>query len=84
MKLVEPSCRPAASHVVFVGRNRRGNWVARAQNGMFGGLFVNRAQAFKYALFENGHHPETIIEVSREIELDIPSAGQIAGPRRAA
>ena len=24
-----------------------------------------------YALFENGHHPETIIELSREIELDM-------------
>jgi hypothetical protein len=52
---------------------------------MFGGLFVNRAQAFKYALFENGHHPETIVEVSREIELDIPSVNpQIAGARRVA
>jgi hypothetical protein len=39
---------------------------------LFGGLFVNRAQALKYALFENGHHPETIVEVSREIELDVP------------
>ena len=25
----------------------------------------------KYALFENGHHPETIIELSRGIELDM-------------
>jgi hypothetical protein len=25
----------------------------------------------KYALFENGHHPETIVELSREIELDM-------------
>ena len=38
-----------------------------------GGLFVNRAQAFKYALFENGHHPETIVELPREIELDMGS-----------
>jgi hypothetical protein len=26
--------------------------------------------SIKYALFENGHHPETIVELSREIELD--------------
>ena len=78
VKLVEPpSCSPAPSTVVFIGRNRRGNWVAREQNGLFGGLFVNRAQAFKYALFENGQHPETIVELSREIELDIP--GQLSG-----
>jgi len=86
VKLVEPpSCSPAASTVVFVGKNGRGNWVAREQNGMFGGLFVDRARAFKYALSENGHHPETIVEVSREIELDIPSIDpQIAGTRRVA
>src|SRR5215472_13824364 len=86
VKVVKPpSCSPTASTVIFIGRNGRGNWVARQQHCMFGGLFVNRAQAFKYALFENGHHPETIVEVSREIELDIPSVNpQIAGKRRVA
>ena len=44
--------------IVFIGKNSRGNWVAQEQNGLYGGLFVNRAQAVKYALFENGHHPE--------------------------
>jgi hypothetical protein len=78
VKLVEPPSRSKIlSTVVFIGRNRRGNWVAREQNGLFGGLFVNRAQALKYALFENGHHPETIVELSREIELEIP--GQLIG-----
>ncbi len=78
MKLVEPpSCR-SASTITLIGKNSRGNWVAQEQNGLYGGLFVNRAQAFKYALFENGHHPETIIELPREIELDLkgsPRAG---------
>jgi len=83
VKLVEPpSCSPAVSTVVFIGRNRRGDWVAREQNGLFGGLFVNRAQAVKYALFENGRHPETIVELSREVELDIP--GILTGARHTA
>lgn len=83
MKLVEPpSCSRRVS-TVFVGRNRCGNWVVREQNGIFGGLFVNRAQAFKYTLFENDHHPEAIVELSREIELDIPANPQVAGTRRA-
>lgn len=77
-----PPCRRAAS-TILVGRNRRGNWVAREQNGAFGGLFVSRAQALKYALFQNGHHRETIIEVSREIELDTPNL-QTFGTRRVA
>ena len=71
MKLVEPPSCSSASRIVFIGKNSRGNWVVREQDGLYGGLFVNRAQAVKYALFENGHHPETIVEVSREIELDM-------------
>jgi transposase len=75
VKLVEPppSCGTAPA-IVFIGKNCRGNWVAQEQNGLFGGLFVNRAQAVKYALFENGHHPETIVELSREIELNMGGA----------
>lgn len=70
MKLVEPPSCSATSTIVFIGRNHRGQWVAQQQNGLYGGLFVNRAQAVKYALFENGQHSEMIIELSRELELD--------------
>ena len=80
MKLFEPPSCSSASTIVFIGKNRRGNWVAQEQNGLYGGLFVNRAQAVKYALFENGHHPETIVELSREIELDM--SGQRASSER--
>ncbi len=71
MKLVEPPSCCSASPIVLIGRNSRGHWVAQEQNGLYGGLFVSRAQAIKYALFENGHHPETIVELSRAIELDL-------------
>ena len=77
MKLVEPPSCSSTSTIVFIGKNSRGRWVVQEQNGLYGGLFVNRAQAVKYALFENGHHPETIIELSREIELDM--SAKIAG-----
>src|ERR1700676_205380 len=86
VKLVEPpSCSPASS-IVFIGKNSRGQWVAREQHGLYGGLFVNRAQAVKYALFENGHHLETIVELPREIELEIGGkhAFGAADARRAA
>ena len=71
VKLTEPPSCSSASTIVFIGRNSRGQWVAQQQNGLYGGLFVSRAQALKYALFENGHHPETIVELSRRIELDM-------------
>lgn len=63
-----PSC---TSNLVIIGRNSRGNWVAQENNGLFGGLFVSRAQALKYALFENGHHPETIVLSTTIVELDM-------------
>jgi hypothetical protein len=89
VKLVEPPSCSSSSNIVFIGRDKGGHWVAQEQNGLYGGIFVNRAQAIKYALFENGHHPETIVELSREIELDMgskPSPDQlrISGTRRAA
>jgi len=71
VKLVEPPSRSSPSTIVFIGRNHRGQWIAQEQNGLYGGLFVSRAQAIKYALFENGQHPETIVELPREIELDM-------------
>jgi hypothetical protein len=90
VKLVEPPSCSSASSIVFIGKDHSGHWVAQEQNGLYGGLFVNRAQAVKYALFENGHHPETIIELSREIELDVggrlarSSRISAAGARRSA
>jgi len=78
VKLVEPPSCSSASAIVFIGRNKCGHWVAQEQNGLYGGLFVSRAQAVKYALFENGHHPETIVELSRKIELDM--AGKLPSP----
>jgi len=71
MKLAEPPSCSSLSNIVFIGRNRRGQWVAQEQNGLYGGLFINRAQAVKYALSENGRHPETIVELARELELDM-------------
>nr|WP_247485987.1 hypothetical protein [Bradyrhizobium sp. 193] len=73
MKLVEYPSGSSTGSAVFVGKNRFGNWVVLEQNGIFGGLFASREQALKYALCENGQHPEAILEVSRKIELIFPT-----------
>ena len=67
-KVNEPPSRP--SSLVVIGRNSRGNWVAQESHGLFGGLFVSRAQAVKYALGENGPHPATIVLSADIVELD--------------
>ena len=81
MKFVEPPSCSSPSTIVFIGRNSRGQWIAQEQNGLYG---VSRAQAIKYALFENGQHPETIVELPREIELDMGQSPSRNNARRAA
>jgi hypothetical protein len=39
--------------------------------GLRGGLFVNRAQALKFAMFENGYRPQAVIMVPDVLELDL-------------
>ena len=55
----------------LIGKNSRGNWVAQKKHGLTGGLFVNRAAALKFALFENGNRPEAVIAVPGTFELDM-------------
>ncbi len=57
--------------LVLIGQNSRGQWVAQEQRGLFGGVFKNRLSALRYALFENGHHPEAIVETASLLELDM-------------
>lgn len=87
MKQTEPPS--TNSTIVLIGKNSRGGWVAQEQNGLYGGLFINRAEAVRYALFENGYHPEAIVAAPSAIELDMTrhppgrlQAGNNAAPMR--
>ena len=55
----------------LIGRNSRGNWVAQDQRGRRGGLFVSRAAALKYALFENGNQPHLVVTIPGTFDLDL-------------
>jgi hypothetical protein len=67
-----PSC--LLPPIFMIGRDSRGNWVAREQNGVCGGLFVNRAEALKFAKFESGDRPHAVVMVGGILELDTSSA----------
>lgn len=54
-----------------IGRNSRGNWVVQDQSGLCGGMFVNRTEAVKFAMFENGNQPQAVIMVPDILELDM-------------
>jgi hypothetical protein len=61
----------ANSFLFFIGQNSRGNWVVQDQQHICGGLFVGRAEALRYALFENGNRPQAVIMVAGVLELDM-------------
>ncbi len=53
MKQVEPPLPEPSSRVplFLIGKDSRGNWVVQDQQGNCGGLFVDRAEALKFAMF---------------------------------
>ena len=55
----------------MVGQDRRGNWVVKDQNGLCGGLFIDRDAAFRFVRAENGYRPRAVVMVSEELELEM-------------
>ena len=78
-----PSSNNAESSLFRVGKDSHGNWVVQNETGLCGGLFVDRAEALKFAMFENGNRPQAVIMVPDVLELDM-SARPRASRRSAA
>jgi hypothetical protein len=79
MKHVEPPLPEPNSRIplFMIGKDSRGNWVVQDDQGSYGGLFVNRAEALKFAMFENGNRPQAVVMVPGVFELDM---SRKAGP----
>jgi len=71
MDKAEPPSAGRANSLFRIGKNRRGQWVVQDQTGLCGGLFVRRAEAVKFAMFENGNRPQAVIMVPGFLELDM-------------
>jgi hypothetical protein len=72
----EPHSR---SYLFFMGKDSHNNWVVQDQQHRCGGLFVARAEALRFALFENGYRPEGVVMVPGIFELDMSgNAGAVA------
>jgi hypothetical protein len=73
MNEAEPPSPQSSSHASLfrIGKDSHGHWVVQDQEGLRGGLFVGRAEALKFAMFENGNRPQAVIMVPGVLELDI-------------
>jgi hypothetical protein len=67
----QESTRAEDKLLFLVGKNSRGNWVVQDQDGLCGGLFIAQSAALKFALSENGNHPEAVRMVPGVLELSI-------------
>jgi hypothetical protein len=71
-----PSCTNPSSPLFLVGKDSHGCWVVKDKSGLRGGLFRGRAEAMKFAMFENGHRPNAVIMVPEVLELDMSAPRQ--------
>ena len=76
-----PSGTSSGSPRFLIGRDSRGRWVVQDQRGLRGGLFINRTEAVRFAMFENGHRPQAIVMVPGIIELDMSRHAETAEGR---
>jgi len=69
--------RGTRSHLFFIGKDSHNNWVVQDQQHRCGGLFVDRAEAIRFARFENGHQPQAVVMVPGIFELDMSGNASI-------
>lgn len=67
----QPEPPSSRSSLFFIGKDSRGHWVVQDQRHLYGGLFADRAEALRYALFENGNRPQAVVMVPGVFELDM-------------
>lgn len=72
----EPPSSQLAASLFMIGKDSQGHWVVQDQQGLHGGLFVDRAQALKFALFENGNRPQAVLMVPGTLELNMSGTSQ--------
>ena len=49
----------------FMAPDHRGHWIVQNQSCSQSGYFIDRKWARKFALSENGHRPDLIVELSQ-------------------
>jgi len=73
MKNIKPPSPQSCTKLPLfrIGKDSRGHWVVQDETGLCGGLFVDRIQALKFAMFETGNRPQAIVMMPGVFELNI-------------
>ena len=71
MRQTEPPSAESYSKfpLFLIGKDSRGNWVVQDEQSLCGGLFVDRAEALKFAMYENRNRPQACVMVAGVFEL---------------
>ena len=72
---------------LFIGLDRSGHWVVKDARSLCSGLFTNRTEAIRFAMYECQRRPQSVIMLPDGLELDGPLDEQRGGEptsRRAA
>jgi hypothetical protein len=64
-----------------IGKDSRGNWVVQDDQGLCGGLFIDRARALRFAMLENGSRPQAVVMVPGVFELAVNRNSRTASDR---
>ena len=65
------------SSCLFIGQNRQGQWVVRDARSICGGLFENRTEAIRFAMYECQRRPQSVIMLPDGLELDLGFGGDL-------
>ena len=72
---------------LFIGQDRKGHWIVKDAKSLCGGLFANRNEAIRFAMYECQRRPQSVIMLPNGLELDGPldeHEGSDPAKRRAA
>ena len=57
---------------LFIGQDRKGHWIVKDAQSLCGGLFANRTEAIRFAMYECQRRPQSVIMLPHGLELDGP------------
>ena len=62
----------ANASCLFIGQDRGGHWVVKDAHSLCGGLFANRNEAIRFAMYECQRRPQSVIMLPDGPALDGP------------